>query len=320
MFSSLADYLTRRGVAVLRLDDRGVGQSGGSLIAVTTADLVKDAQAALSFLRTHSLIDFSQLGFIGHGEGGNVALLTASQALPPAFVVTLAASGGPGRELLLQQAGGFLAAGAADTAQENLARQQFRVQQELTQKTSELRAKGANAAQIETYLAQQQARQRAAIKKRQEAVVKQQKTLLEVIQQTPDNAQAQAMLANMISQLNRNLLSDAAQAQAMQMTSPWYRHYMDFNPQPELGKVATAVLLLHGTDDAQVNISNLTMLEKGLKSNKRVQSARFDGVNHLFQAPMTEWPIISGEPKAVVSPAVQQRVLAFIRQTFADQN
>jgi dienelactone hydrolase len=274
----------------------------------------------LGFLRTHSLIDFSKLGLVGHGEGGNVALLAAGQVLPPAFVVSLAASGGLGRELLLQHAGGFLAAGAADTVQENLARQQFRMQQELTQKISELRTKGANAAQIETYIAQQLARQRAGIKKHQEGVIKQQKTLLEVIRQTPDNAQAQAMLANMIGQLNRNLLPEAAQAQAAQMTSAWYRHYLDFNPQPELSKVATAVLLLHGTDDAQVNISNLTMLEKGLKSNKRVQTARFEGVNHLFQAPMTEWPIISGEPKPVVAPDVQQRMLAFIRQTFAMKN
>ena len=47
----LADYLTRRGVAVLRFDDRGTGQSTGAPLA-TTAELVSDAQAALNFLRT----------------------------------------------------------------------------------------------------------------------------------------------------------------------------------------------------------------------------------------------------------------------------
>ena len=78
----LADYLTRRGVAVLRFDDRGVGKSGGTP-AVTTADLVSDAQAGLNYLRTRPEIDLSHLGLVGHGEGGNVALLAAAQPLAP---------------------------------------------------------------------------------------------------------------------------------------------------------------------------------------------------------------------------------------------
>lgn len=319
MFSALSDYLTRHGIAVLRLDDRGVGQSGGNLTASTTADMVKDAQLALGFLRTRSLLDFSQLGFMGHGEGGNIALLAAAQPLPPAFVITLAASGSVGQELLLQRLGGFLPAGEADTAQENLSRQRLKLQQMLDLKATELRAKGANAAQIDTYMSQQQMRQRAIEKKRQEAVVKQQKTLLEVIRQTPDNGQAQAMLANMLTQLNRGLAPEVGQVWASQMTSPWYRYYINFNPQPELSKINTAVLMLHGTEDAEVNVTNLGLLEKGLKGNKRVQSTRLEGVNHLFQAPMTEWPVISGEPKPIFSPAVQQNIVAWIRKSFADQ-
>ena len=99
----LADYLTRRGVAVLRFDDRGIGQAGAPAAEPTTAELVGDAQAGLSFLRTRPEADSSRLGLIGHGEGGNVALLAAAQPLPPAFVVALAAAGLPGRELVLQQ-------------------------------------------------------------------------------------------------------------------------------------------------------------------------------------------------------------------------
>ncbi|GAA4388221.1 alpha/beta hydrolase family protein [Hymenobacter koreensis] len=318
MFGLLADYLTRRGVAVLRTDDRGVGQSGGSVTAATTADLVKDAQTALSFLRTRPLIDFGQLGLIGHGEGGNVALLVAAQPLPPAFVVALAASGAAGREVLLQQPAGFRPAGEADTAQENYTRRQLKTQQQLALKVEELRAKGANAAQIETYLAQQQMRQRAADKKRQEIIVKQQKTLLEVVRQTADNGQAQAILTNMIGQYNRDLPPGAAQLRASQMTSPWYRYYLDFNPQAELGKVNAAILLLHGTDDTQVNVSNLALLEKGLKGNKRVRSSRVEGINHLFQAPVTQWPVISGEPKPIFSPQVEQGIIAWIRTLFSE--
>lgn len=103
LMGSLADYLTRRGIAVLRYDDRGVGQSGGSTSTATTAMLVGDVQAALNFLRARLEININRIGVLGHGEGANVALLAAAQPLPPAFVVALAGYGLPGEQTLLQQ-------------------------------------------------------------------------------------------------------------------------------------------------------------------------------------------------------------------------
>ena len=103
LLGSLADYLTRRGMAVLRFDDRGVGQSGGNTATTTTAMLVSDAQAALNFLRSRLEVNINRIGMVGHGEGANVALLAAGQALPPAFVVSLAGYGLTGEQTLLQQ-------------------------------------------------------------------------------------------------------------------------------------------------------------------------------------------------------------------------
>ncbi|WBA41524.1 alpha/beta hydrolase family protein [Hymenobacter canadensis] len=99
----LADYLTRRGIAVLRFDDRGMGASAGDFSTTIASELVGDVQAGLKLLRNTPKIDTTHIGVIGHGEGGNVALLTASQPLPPAFVVTLAAYGLPGNQLVLEQ-------------------------------------------------------------------------------------------------------------------------------------------------------------------------------------------------------------------------
>jgi pimeloyl-ACP methyl ester carboxylesterase len=98
----LADFLTRRGIAVLRFDDRGTGQSTGQPEAIVT-DLVTDAQAALAFLRTRPELIPGRLGLVGHGEGGNVALLAAAQPQPPAFVVGLAPNGLPGYTIAMQQ-------------------------------------------------------------------------------------------------------------------------------------------------------------------------------------------------------------------------
>ncbi|MDO7885245.1 alpha/beta hydrolase family protein [Hymenobacter cheonanensis] len=103
LLGSLADYLTRHGVAVLRFDDRGVGQSGGINAAATPTQRAGDVQAALNFLRTRPEADLLRLGLVGHGEGANVALLVAAQPLAPAFVVGLGAYGLPGYETLLQQ-------------------------------------------------------------------------------------------------------------------------------------------------------------------------------------------------------------------------
>ncbi|TGE29048.1 serine aminopeptidase domain-containing protein [Hymenobacter metallicola] len=318
MFGALADYLTRHGIAVLRLDDRGVGQSGGDGTTATTADRVRDAQISLNFLRTRPLIDFGKLGLIGHGEGGNVALLAAAQPLPPAFIITMAASGAGGNEVLSQQTAGFLKAGEIDTAQQANVKRQFQLQQELSVKIDEMRAKGANAAQIETFVAQQQMRQRAEDKKRQEAIVKQQKALLEVIRQTADNAQAQAIVTNMLTQSNPGIDPAMVQARTALMTSRWYRYYLGFDPQPDLAKVKGAVLLLHGVDDDKVNVSNLDLLKKGLKDNKRVDVRRMSGINHLFQGPVTEWPLIGGEPKPVLSPLVQQTIYDWIKLKLAE--
>lgn len=89
VFLVLSDYLTRRGYAVLRYDDRGVGGSRGDFSTATTADFAADAAAALSWLRSQPEIDASRAGYAGHSEGGYVAALTA-QIERPDFMILLA--------------------------------------------------------------------------------------------------------------------------------------------------------------------------------------------------------------------------------------
>ncbi|MBF9236436.1 alpha/beta fold hydrolase [Hymenobacter sp. BT683] len=118
MFGQLADYLTRHGIAVLRFDDRGVGQSSGTYANATTADLVTDAQAALAFLRKRPLIAPQRVGLLGHGEGGNVALLAAmASRQAPNFVVSLAGYGQPGFDVLLRQQGEIMRLIGSDAAE-----------------------------------------------------------------------------------------------------------------------------------------------------------------------------------------------------------
>jgi pimeloyl-ACP methyl ester carboxylesterase len=101
-FLVLADHLTRAGIAVLRYDDRGYGESGGDLEG-TSADLATDASAAFEYLSARP--ETGSVGLLGHSEGGMIAPLVAIGDPAVAFVVMLAGPGETGAELLIQQAG-----------------------------------------------------------------------------------------------------------------------------------------------------------------------------------------------------------------------
>lgn len=100
-FFVLSDYLTRRGIAVLRYDDRGFGESTGDFESATSLDFADDARACAEWLNERD--DVSHVGLIGHSEGGLVAPLVAKGNEGIDFVVLLAAPGVPGTELLERQ-------------------------------------------------------------------------------------------------------------------------------------------------------------------------------------------------------------------------
>ena len=76
-FRQFADSLGRRGIAVLRMDDRGVGQSKGTFKGATPLDFVQDIRAGLAYLRTRPEIDANRLALLGHSEGAIDAPMVA---------------------------------------------------------------------------------------------------------------------------------------------------------------------------------------------------------------------------------------------------
>ena len=100
-FLVLADHLTRHGVAALRLDDRGVGESTGTFATATTSDFADDVLAAVEFLEQRA--DIGPIGLIGHSEGGLVAPMVANRSPEVDFVVLMAGPGLTGEEILYRQ-------------------------------------------------------------------------------------------------------------------------------------------------------------------------------------------------------------------------
>lgn len=118
-FLVLADYLTRRGVAVLRVDDRSIGGSTGGSLNDTTADFATDVEAGVSWLKARSEIDPTRIGLLGHSEGGEIAPLVASQDESIAFVVLWAGQGVPGADVVVEQVRAIALAGGASAAEAN---------------------------------------------------------------------------------------------------------------------------------------------------------------------------------------------------------
>ncbi len=101
-FLVIADYLARNGIASLRYDDRGFGESTGaeSVGTATTEDFMQDALAAVEYLRGTGR--FSRIGVLGHSEGANIAFMLGALGKVD-FVISLAGIGVKGDEALTAQ-------------------------------------------------------------------------------------------------------------------------------------------------------------------------------------------------------------------------
>lgn len=102
-FLVLADYLTRKGIVVLRADKRGVGRSGGDYAEALMQDFASDGDAGIAFLKTRAEVDQRKIGLIGHSEGAIEAAISAEHNHDVAFIVMMAGPGVRGDQLLTEQ-------------------------------------------------------------------------------------------------------------------------------------------------------------------------------------------------------------------------
>jgi len=150
-----------------------------------------------------------------------------------------------------------------------------------------------------------------------DAALKMDDQLVEVVRQNPDNALARAKVGVLLRQSNANIDPDMARARAVQLTSPWYRYFLDFDPQSNMTGVKCPVLALNGAADLQVTAGkNLAALHKSLRAsgNRKVTVQKLTGVNHLFQSDPTEWPVFEGQPKPAFSPEALKIMHGWIAQ------
>jgi fermentation-respiration switch protein FrsA (DUF1100 family) len=275
-FLVLADDLTRRGIAVLRIDDRGVGGSTGSVSKSTTEDFVGDVLAGVAFLKSRDEIDPRRIGLVGHSEGGLVAPAAAAKSSDVAFIVLIAGPGVTGEEIIYAQGALILRAeGASDEAvarQRTLQEQMSAIVKDFAKQSS-----GQPEREIEAAM----------------AAAKEKLTQL-MATASADRPEGQ-----------RKAAGTQATAQVSELLSPWFRSFLTYDPRPALTKVRCPVLAVIGERDLQVPPKvNLPEIEKALKSggNTDYTVREMAGLNHLLQHCTTGSPTEYGQIEETMSP------------------
>jgi len=272
LFLVLADSLTRRGIAVLRYDKRGVGESTGDYALATSRDFADDAQAAFSYLKAQPRVNAAKVGLIGHSEGGLLAPMVAAQKPDVAFLVLLAGTGVPGARIVVEQSaliGKAEGASDADVAQNQA-----------------LEKKMLAAAARET--------DPAAVRARIASLLTQSLALMTPAQKKEIGDPAVFL-----------------RAQSAVMASPWFRYFLTYDPAPALKRVRCPVLALGGSLDLQVPpAENLAAIGAALRAggNADVTTTEMPGLNHLFQTARTGSPSEYGRIEETMAPAALSTV------------
>lgn len=102
-FETIADYLSSKGIAVLRMDRRGCGKSGGIYSDLDLDNYIQDAIYGVDFLKSYPNIDTNRIGLIGHSLGGLIAALVSGKTNDVAFIISCAGPGIWGKDIVFSQ-------------------------------------------------------------------------------------------------------------------------------------------------------------------------------------------------------------------------
>jgi fermentation-respiration switch protein FrsA (DUF1100 family) len=285
-FLVLSDYLTRRGIAVLRVDDRGVGGSTGNFSEATTEDFAGDVLAGIEYLKSRKEIDPTRIGLIGHSEGGLIAPIVAVESPDVSFIVMMAGPGIPGEEILYLQSDLISRAEGVDN--ETIARN--------------------NALMKSIY---------SVVKEEQNDTIAAEK-LRKLLMDEVENMSEEEKLSSGYTEAS---LEAQVDAQVQTLISPWMRFFLTYDPAPTLMKVKCPVLAINGEKDLQVPPEeNLQAIEEALEAggNKDYTVKELPGLNHLFQTAQTGSPSEYAKINETISPVALELIGDWISEHTAN--
>jgi pimeloyl-ACP methyl ester carboxylesterase len=255
----LADYLTKNGIAVLRVDDRGAGKSseGNNIAKVTSADLSHDVEASLNYLETRTDVNKKHLGLIGHSEGGIIAPMVAAKRKDVDFIVLWA---------------GPIVGGAELNTQQN---------------AYSLKRSGVDSIAVKAFINLH--RKELALFASSPDTTSLNQKILSVFD-TWKKEQPQSISDALHVKGNTIFGQDILKIYDGLYTLPWMRYFITYDPATDLGKVKCRVLAINGSKDTQVDAkSNLARIKEILtkNGNKNFETKELPGLNHLLQTATT---------------------------------
>lgn len=274
-FMVIADYFSRNGIAVLRYDDRGFGKSTGDFSTATTADFATDAAAAVQYLKNRNSINPYKIGLAGHSEGGIIAPMVARDNKDVAFIILMAGTGIKGDSILMMQMRSL-------GKEQGTSDEEMKVIESINHKLFELLPTAKDSAQLI-----------AALK-----------------QHVKDFTAAHPEIS-----IKKENVNPYLSLIVEQMSNPWMRYFVTYDPVPALTKVQCPVLAINGDKDVQVpSAINLNAIGKALKEgrNKNYTLKEFPGMNHLFQTCTTGSITEYHEIRETISPEVMKFMLNWI--------
>ena len=272
----LADYLTRQGIAVLRVDDRGVAESTGDFSKATSEDFASDVLAGIEYLKTRKEVNHEQIGLIGHSEGGLIAPMVATQSPDVAFIVLMAGPGLPGEDILYMQ--NELISQATGMSEEEMALNRF-----YNKRIYFLVKEEEDKEILEENLTRLLKEYFAELSEEEKNKLGDPETFI--------NSQIQSAL------------------------SPWFKFFLTYDPRPALSKVTCPVLAINGEKDLQVPPEeNLKAIKEALAAggNKDFMIKQLAELNHIFQTAQTGAPDEYARIEETISPAALELIGSWI--------
>lgn len=250
-FAVIADQLTKAGIAVLRVDDRGMGKSTGDFKSASSENFASDVMAGIAYLKTRKDIDHARIGLMGHSEGGVIAPYVAARSKDVAFIVMLAGPVVGGKATMYYQ--------AVEKPLASLSKPNRDAYGKLYTAMFALSTDTAAANHSERFITQ---------------------TYRNWKQQQPDS-----IIQNLVHGSDEEVISTYVRGFSG-FKSPWWKFILTYDPAKDLEKIKIPVLALNGEKDEQVDPkANLSLIRQILTSNhnKDFKTVEVPGVNHLFQ-------------------------------------
>lgn len=277
-FAVLARFLAEQGIASLRYDDRGVGESTGKFLTATSADFAKDALAVWNYACGIKELDSERIGILGHSEGGLVGPMVANWESKVAFLILLAPPGVTGGDVLKSQIDRMSELQGVD---KDTRRATMMLQQRLQDIAS-------------GYFVDD-----ATMKRDIRKAIQEQWPLLE------SAALARDPMVN-ASELKQQLTSQI-DLQFMELKMPWYAYFLNYDPGPSWLLLRCPTLAIWGESDVQVLPGlNGAAIQQMVERNPGLEAtlAVLPRINHMMQTCETGLPEEYDEIDETVSPYV----------------